>query len=286
MTLAQIKIPVNKSKTTVHCANRLALEVETPVSLILFDRPAPHVAVLRLNRPEVRNALSLELRRILAERVGELGADAETRCLVLTGGEKVFAAGADIKEMADAEPVELMQRNVQRYWQAIAGCPKPLIAAVEGYALGGGMELAMCADIIVAGETAQFGQPEVRVGILPGGGGTQRLSRAIGKYAAMRLLLTGQPIGAVEAHTLGLVSEIAPAGNVLARAIEIAQAIAALPPLAVMQIKELVNAGLDAPLDTGLMLERKAFQLLFASRDQKEGMRAFLEKRKPVFEGR
>jgi enoyl-CoA hydratase/carnithine racemase len=165
-------------------------------------------------------------------------------------------------------------------------CPKPVIAAIEGFALGGGLELALCADIIVAGEGARLGLPEVKLGILAGGGGTQKLARLVGGKRAMLLLLTGRMFGAAEALSMGLVSEMAATGLALARAIEIAGEIAAMPPIAVMQIKEIVNAGLNAPLETALMLERKAFQLQFATRDQKEGMRAFLEKRKPMFEGK
>jgi enoyl-CoA hydratase/carnithine racemase len=165
-------------------------------------------------------------------------------------------------------------------------CPKPVIAAIEGYALGGGLELALCADIIVAGDSAKLGLPEVKLGILAGGGGTQKLTRLVGSKRAMLLLLTGRMFGAAEALAMGVVSEVAPAGQALVRALEIASEIAAQPPIAVMQIKEIVNAGINAPLDTALMLERKALLLQFATQDQKEGMRAFLEKRKPKFEGK
>jgi len=171
-------------------------------------------------------------------------------------------------------------------WRSVVSCPRPIIAAVNGYAWGGGCELAMHADIIVAGEGASFAQPEVKVGIMPGAGGTQRLPRAVGKFRAMKMLLTGQPVSAAEAYAMGLVSEVVADRDVLSTALAIADTIAALPPLAVAQIKEAVLAGQDAPLDAALLLERRAFQLLFASEDQKEGMRAFLEKRKPVFRGR
>jgi|SRR3974390_1233178 len=253
---------------------------------LLLERPSSDIVVLKLHRPQVRNALNLELRTRLADEITRLGADPDVRCLIVTGSETAFAAGADIGEMAEAGPVEVMARNVQKYWRAIADGPKPLVAAVEGYALGGGLELALCADIIVAGEGAKFGLPEVKVGILPGGGGTQKLARLVGSKRAMLLLMTGRMFGAAEALSMGVVSEVAPTGEALTRALEIAKEIAALPPISVMQIKEIVNAGLNAPLDTALMLERKAFQLQFATRDQKEGMRAFLEKRKPIFEGK
>ena len=253
---------------------------------VIVERPSGDIVVLKINRPQVRNALNLEVRTRLADEVARCGADETVRCIVITGSDTVFAAGADIGEMADAGPVEVMSRNVQKYWRVLTECPKPLIAAVEGFALGGGLELALCADIIVAGEGAKLGLPEVKVGILPGGGGTQKLARLVGRQRAMLLIMTGRMFGAAEALSMGVVSEIAPAGQALARALDIAREIAAMPPISIMQIKEIVNAGLNAPLETALMLERKAFQLQFATRDQKEGMQAFLEKRKPKFEGK
>src|SRR5205085_9980622 len=161
-----------------------------------LGRPAADVAVVRLNRAEVRNALNMAVRRLLADHFAALGADDVTRCIVITGGDKVFAAGADLRDMVERTPVELMMRRSELLWQPIASCPKPVIAAVNGYALGGGCELAMHADIIIAGEGASFGQPEVRIGIMPGAGGTQRLTRAVGKFRAMRMLLTGEPVTA------------------------------------------------------------------------------------------
>jgi enoyl-CoA hydratase/carnithine racemase len=258
----------------------------TAADVLLVEYPSDVIVVLRLNRPQVRNALNLEVRTRLADEVTRHAADGKIRCLIITGSDKAFAAGADIGEMAEADPVEVMARNVQKYWRTIMDCPKPVIAAIEGFALGGGLELALCADIIVAGEDARLGLPEVKLGILAGGGGTQKLARLVGGKRAMLLLLTGRMFGAAEALSMGLVSEMAATGHALARAIEIAGEIAAMPPIAVMQIKEIVNAGLNAPLETALMLERKAFQLQFATNDQKEGMRAFLEKRKPTFEGK
>ena len=256
------------------------------MSEVLLERPAEGIAVIRLNRPEVRNALNSNVRELLAEHFRVLGNDETTRCIILTGGEKVFAAGADIRDMVDRTPIEIMTRRGEQLWAPIAACPKPVIAAVNGYALGGGCELAMHADIIIAGEGASFGQPEVRVGIMPGAGGTQRLTRAVGKFRAMKMLLTGEPVKARDALAMGLVSEVVPDGEVFNAALALASTIAAMPPLAVIQIKEAVLAGQDASLETAMMLERKAFQLLFATSDQKEGMRAFLEKRKPEFHGR
>jgi len=255
-----------------------------PDSLIV-ERPSDDIVVLKINRPQVRNALNLDVRTRLADEVTRCGADKAVRCIIVTGSDAAFAAGADIGEMADADPVEVMSRNVQKYWRTIADCPKPLIAAVEGFALGGGLELALCTDIIVAGEGAKFGLPEAKIGILPCGRRTQKLARLVGRHRAMLLIMTGRMFGAAEAFAMGVISEVAPSGQSLPRAIEIAREIAAMPPISIMQIKEIINAGLNAPLETALMLERKAFQLQFATRDQKEGMRAFLEKRKPKFEG-
>jgi enoyl-CoA hydratase len=252
---------------------------------VILERPEEHIAVVRVNRPDVRNALNMAVRRQLAEHFTALGTDDATRCIIVTGGEKVFAAGADLRDMVERTPVELMLRRSERLWQPIASCPKPVIAAVNGYALGGGCELAMHADIIVAGEGASFGQPEVRVGIMPGAGGTQRLTRAVGKYRAMRMLLTGEPVPARDALAMGLISDVVADSEVFATAMRIAQTIASLPPLAVMEIKEAVLAGQDASLESAMTIERKAFQLLFSSADQKEGMRAFLEKRRPEFRG-
>jgi len=260
--------------------------MRTAQNEVITSVDAKGVAQVRLNRPEARNALSHSMRRRLAEQFDLLGSDPTVRCIVLTGGDKVFAAGADLREIAESTPIDMHLRRVHRLWQAIANCPKPVIAAVNGYALGGGCELAMHADIIVAGRAATFGQPEIKVGIMPGAGGTQRLTRAVGKFRAMKLLLTGLPFSGEEALAMGLASEVVDDDKVQERALELAALVAAMPPLAAAQIKEALLAGQDAPLDAALMLERKAFHLLFASQDQKEGMSAFFEKRKPNFTGR
>ncbi|HEX2114886.1 MAG TPA: enoyl-CoA hydratase-related protein [Alphaproteobacteria bacterium] len=254
--------------------------------IITVDRAADGVAVVRINRPEARNALNMAVRRRLAELFRGFAEDEALRCVVLTGNEKVFAAGADIRDMVDASAIDMYLRHSERLWGAIADCPVPLIAAINGYALGGGLELALHADIIVAGRGAQLGQPEVKVGIMPGAGGTQRLTRAVGKYHAMRLTLTGEMIGADEAFAMGLVSKVVEDHAVLDEALAMARHIAGLPPIAVAQIKEAVIHGEDASLAAGLMLERKALQLLFATADKKEGMQAFLEKRSPRYSGR
>lgn len=253
---------------------------------VLLEKPTDGVAVVRLNRVEVKNALNLSVRKDLARYFTELGTDSSVRCIVLTGGDKVFAAGADIKDMADKGAIDMMLRNVHLLWQAISSCPKPVIAAVNGYAWGGGCELAMLADIIIAGESATFCQPEVKVGIMPGAGGTQRLTRAIGKFQTMKMILTGQPVSAREALSMGLCSDVVPDDEVQAAALKMAVQIAGMPPIAIMQMKEVMLAGQDIPLEAAIMLERKAFQLLFDTKDQKEGMNAFFEKRKPVYQGR
>ena len=250
----------------------------------LLDRLGDGVALVRINRPEARNALNPAVREQLAQHFRDLAAEEEVRCVVIAGSDKVFAAGADIKAMAEASPSEMMRRP--DLWVAIRAFPKPLVAAVNGWALGGGCELALHADMIVAGESARFGQPEIKVGIMPGAGGTQRLTRAIGKYKAMKMLLTGEPVTAREAEALGFITEVVQDGEVLDRAVALAKSIAMLPPIAVRKIKEVVLLGADMPLDGALALERQAFHLLFDTADQKEGMAAFIEKRPPKFRGR
>lgn len=255
------------------------------MSNVLLETPATGVSLLRLNRPEARNALSPELRAELREHFLSLSATPACKAIVITGDLRAFAAGADIRSMVKASPAEMMARGDEANWAAIRACPKPVIAAVNGYALGGGCELAMHADIIVAGRNAKFGQPEVKLGIMPGAGGTQRLVRAIGKHRAMLALLTGRPIDAGEALAAGLVSKVVEDEDVVDEAISLASRIASLPPLAVAEIKRTVLAGMDAPLDTALMLERRAAYLLFGTSDKEEAMQAFLDKRPPVFSG-
>ncbi|KZY45628.1 enoyl-CoA hydratase [Roseovarius sp. HI0049] len=254
--------------------------------LVIEERRDNGTVLLRLNRPEARNALSDGLRKALTDRFAALYDDPDARCVVVTGDERAFVAGADIKVMADMGTAEITRTNIRRMWGVIAHCPLPFIAAVRGTAFGGGCELAMHADIIVAGEGARFAQPEIKVGIMPGGGGTQRLLRAVGKFKAMKLMLTGESITGREAFDMGLASECVPDDEVLNRALELADQIAAMPPLAVRRIKEVVLAGHDTSLEAGLMLERRTFDTLFDTEDKAEGMRAFIEKRKPEFKGR
>ncbi|MFV0334464.1 MAG: enoyl-CoA hydratase-related protein [Tropicimonas sp.] len=252
---------------------------------ILLERRPGGIAIVRLNRPEVRNALNLTIRQEMATAFRDLAEDATLRCVVLTGNERAFAAGADIADMSRIDAIEMYHRHTERLWAAVGDCPVPVIAAVNGFALGGGLELAMHADIIIAGRSAKLGQPEVKVGIMPGAGGTQRLTRAVGKFRAMLLCLTGEAISAQEAHAMGLVSRVVEDDEVLEAALQMAQKIAEMPPIAVAQIKEVILAGMDGPLSTALALERKAVQVLFASKDKAEGMTAFLEKRKPQYSG-
>lgn len=253
--------------------------------VVLLERPAQGVALIRINRPDARNALNMEVRRLLARHLLDASADDSVRCVVITGNDKAFAAGADLKEMATLDSIGAIKRGTDKLWRDMASCVKPVIAAVSGLALGGGCELAMSCDIIIAAESTKFGQPEVKVGVMPGGGGTQRLIRAVGKYKAMKICLTGELFSAREAFDMGLVSELVPDGEAEKRALAMAAGIATLPPLAVQQTKEIINAGQDVNLDTALRLETKGLQLLFSSQDQKEGAKAFIEKRKPEFKG-
>ncbi len=254
--------------------------------LVIAERLDGGIVLLQMNRPEALNALNMDTRVELVGHFRQLAEDMDVRCIVITGNEKAFVAGADLKEMADKSTAEMALSGARRMWKVIADCPHPVVAAVNGFAFGGGCELAMHADIIVAGENAKFGQPEVRVGIMPGGGATQRLVRAVGKFRAMMMMLTGEPVSAKEALEMGLASEVVPDDQVLERSLEVARKISAMPPLAIRQIKEVVLAGADSSLDAGLTLERKAFDILFDTEDQKEGMQAFIEKRKPEFKGR
>ncbi|GAC14517.1 enoyl-CoA hydratase [Aliiglaciecola lipolytica] len=253
---------------------------------VLLSHPEDGVAELRLNRPQATNALSLELQTTLSEHFSKLSNDSRVRCILLTGGDKVFAAGGDITGLIDADPIEIYKRHTERLWAPIEQCPKPVVVAVCGYAYGGGCELAMLGDIIVAGKSASFCQPEIAIGIMPGIGGTQRLVRAIGKAKAMQMALTGKPISANDAWVAGLVSELCEDNEVHDQAMAICKRIARMPPLAAEQIKEVILAGMDASLASAMALERKANALLFASSDQREGMQAFLDKRHAKFEGK
>jgi len=253
---------------------------------VIVTREEP-IAVVQLDRPEVLNAISEELMGELVAALEELDGDEAIRCIVLTGNEKAFAAGADIKTtFIEATPISMLKQDLTTRWERIRRIKKPIIAAVSGYALGGGCELAMVCDIIVASETAQFGQPEVNLGIIPGAGGTQRLTRAVGKYVAMEMILTGRRVKAEEAKAIGLVAHVYPAASFLEDAKALARTIAEKPPVAVRLATEAIDLAWNSTLDAGLEFERKAFYLLFATEDKKEGVDAFVNKRKPVFKGR
>ena len=245
-----------------------------------------HVALLRLNRPEARNALSPELMDELATAVEELDADPEVRCAVIAGSDEVFAAGADIRALRDRTFEEALRHPAAAFWRRVAAAKTPLVAAVSGFALGGGCELALLCDLIVASETAEFGQPEITLGIIPGGGGTQRLARVLGKQRAMELVLTGGRIGAREAERMGLVNEVAAEGEWLERAVDLAQRVARRPPIAVRLAKQAVLAADETGLAAGLEHERRLYEIAMATEDRIEGMDAFLEKRRPEFKGR
>ncbi len=245
------------------------------------------VTLIRLNRPEALNALNSQLLEELCQALDAAEADREVGCVVLTGSEKAFAAGADIKEMSDKSyPEMFFQDFFGKYQNRIAAFRKPLVAAVAGYALGGGCELAMLCDFIIAAETARFGQPEINLGVMPGIGGTQRLTRLVGKSKAMDMMLTGRQMDAAEAERSGLASRVVPADKLIEEAMSAAKRIARQSPLATMMNKELVNAAYETTLATGVTMERRLFHSLFAFEDQKEGMAAFVEKRKPQFKGR
>lgn len=252
--------------------------------MILVHREEP-IAVVQLNRPEALNALSPELLKQLVAALQELDKDEAIRAIVLTGSDKAFAAGADIKEMAPLSAKEIKKQNPLQVWDQIWQIKKPLIAAVSGYCLGGGCEVAMMCDLIVASETAKFGQPEINLGIIPGAGGTQRLTQAIGKFKAIEWILTGNIYSAQEAYQAGLVCKVTPPADYLNEAKALAKKIAEKSPIALRAAKQSILKSLNLPLEEGLQAERQLFYNLFDTADQKEGMQAFLEKRKPEFRG-
>ena len=265
-------------------------DVQPVTSFIRVQHPADGrdgVALVTIDRPEARNALSFALLADLAEALEALDADTACRAIVVTGsGDRAFAAGADIVELADQTPERLVAEGHFTAWDRIAAIGLPMIAAVRGYALGGGCELAMGCDLIVAGDDANFGQPEIRLGVMPGAGGTQRLTRAVGMALAMELILTGRMLDAQEAKSAGLVTMVVPADQTVSAALDLAATIATMPPLAVRAAKRSVLAAANLPLAEGLRQERAAFFALFGTQDQREGMAAFVAKRPPVWTGR
>lgn len=250
------------------------------------EQKEPHIALIELNRPKELNALNRQLMQEVCEALQALDKNEQVRVIIITGNEQAFAAGADIKQMADKSAIDMLLLDQFATWEQIRKTKKPIIAAVSGFALGGGCEFAMTCDMIIASETARFGQPEIKIGTIPGAGGTQRLTKAIGKAKAMELILTGRFLSAEEAHFYGLVNKVVPKEMYLQEAITLAKEIAALSPVAVQLAKESINRSFETHLDEGLTLERKNFYLTFASEDQKEGMKAFIEKRKPDFKGK
>ncbi len=253
---------------------------------VITTREEP-IATVQINRPDVLNALNEEVLDELVKELTALDDDDAIRCIVLTGNERAFAAGADIKEaFVTATAISMLRQDLTSRWEAIRRIRTPIIAAVSGYALGGGCELAMICDIIVASETAQFGQPEINLGIIPGAGGTQRLTRTVGKYRANELILTGRRIKADEAKAIGLAAQVFPAASWLDDAKALARTIAEKPPVAARLATEAVDLAWNSTLDAGLEFERKAFYLLFATEDKKEGVDAFVNKRKAVFKGK
>jgi enoyl-CoA hydratase len=246
-----------------------------------------HLGVITINRPDAMNALNARMVTELISALDEFEKDEGVRCVVISGSEKAFSAGADIKEMAGMTAVQMaMTGHFFPLWDKIGRFPKPIVGALSGFVLGGGLELAMSCDVLIASETTQLGQPEINIGIMPGGGGTQRLTRAVGKYKAMEMILTSKRIGAEEAKVLGLVSEVVPKEAYLTEAKKVANEIASKSPVAVRQAKMAVNKAFDMGLTDGLDFERELFYLLFSSEDKTEGMKAFMERRKPEFKGR
>jgi len=243
------------------------------------------VGVVRLNRPQSMNALNHQLNMELMDALAAFDADLDVGAMIITGSERAFAAGADIKEMADLSAVDMLQRDTVAPFDRIRKIKKPVIAAVSGWCLGGGNELVMSCDLVVASESARFGQPEITIGVIPGAGGTQRLTRAVGKVLAMEMVLNNRTLTAEEALNFGLVNRVVPVERYLEEALELANEIAARAPLAVCLAKEAINQAFETSLTDGLADERRSFYLLFASQDQKEGMRAFVEKRRPEWQG-
>ncbi len=250
------------------------------------EQREPFVALIELNRPKELNALNKQLMEEVRDALQILDKNDQVRVIIITGNEQAFAAGADIKQMADKSAIDMLLIDQFSTWDQIRRTKKPIIAAVSGFALGGGCEFAMTCDMIIASETAKFGQPEIKIGTIPGAGGTQRLTRAIGKAKSMELILTGRFLSAEEALLHGLVNKVVPKEMYLHEALSLAKEIAQLSPVAVQLAKEAVNRSFETHLDEGLAFERKNFYLTFASEDQKEGMKAFVEKRKADFKGR
>lgn len=254
--------------------------------IIVTEQHQPGIALIQLNRPKELNALNPQLMGEVRDALLQLDKNENVKVIIITGNDQAFAAGADIKQMADKTAIDMHIMDQFSTWDQIRKTKKPIIAAVSGFALGGGCEFVMTCDMVIASETAKFGQPEIKIGTIPGAGGTQRLTKAVGKAKAMELILTGRFLSAQEAHFYGLVNKVVPVEMYMHEAVELAKEIAQMPAIAVQLAKEAINRSFETQLDEGLMFERKNFYLTFASEDQKEGMRAFIEKRKPVYKGK
>lgn len=254
--------------------------------IIVTERYQPGIALIQLNRPKELNALNPQLMGEVRDALLQLDKNDNVKVIIITGNDQAFAAGADIKQMADKSAIDMHIMDQFSTWDQIRKTKKPIIAAVSGFALGGGCEFVMTCDMVIASETAKFGQPEIKIGTIPGAGGTQRLTKAVGKAKAMELILTGRFLSAQEAHFYGLVNKVVPVEMYMHEAVELAKEIAQMPAIAVQLAKEAINRSFETQLDEGLMFERKNFYLTFASEDQKEGMKAFIEKRKPVYKGK
>ncbi len=254
--------------------------------IIVTEQFQPGIALIQLNRPKELNALNPQLMGEVRDALLALDKNDAVKVIIITGNDQAFAAGADIKQMADKSAIDMHIMDQFSTWDQIRKTKKPIIAAVSGFALGGGCEFVMTCDMVIASETAKFGQPEIKIGTIPGAGGTQRLTKAVGKAKAMELILTGRFLSAQEAHFYGLVNKVVPVEMYMHEAVELAKEIALMPPIAVQLAKEAINRSFETQLDEGLMFERKNFYLTFASEDQKEGMKAFIEKRKPVYKGK
>ncbi len=253
---------------------------------IVVSKEGP-IGLISLNRPDALNALNTQMVTELIEALNSFEVDEAVRCVIIAGSEAAFSAGADIKEMMGLSAVDMVKTgHFFPLWERVGKYPKPIVGALSGFALGGGLELAMSCDVLIASDTARLGQPEINIGVIPGGGGTQRLTRAVGKYKAMEMILTGRMIGAEEAKTLGLVSRVVPKEACVEEAKRVAKEIASKSPLAVRLAKQAVNKAFEMGLSDGLDFERELFYLLFASEDKVEGMKAFLEKKKPDFKGK
>lgn len=254
--------------------------------IIVNEQYEPFIALIQINRPKELNALNTQLMQEVRDSLQQLDKNDQVRVVIITGNEQAFAAGADIKQMADKSSVDMLTIDQFSTWDQIRKTKKPIIAAVSGFCLGGGCELAMTCDMIIASESARFGQPEIKIGVMPGAGGTQRLTKAIGKARAMEMVLTGRFVSAEEALAMGMINKVVPVEMYLREAVSLAREIAQMSPIAIQLAKESVNRAFETHLDEGLQFERKNFYLCFSSEDQKEGMKAFIEKRKPQYRGR